>query len=136
MPRTVGRGHSRLLLSAVVLILLFAFTPISKALLRGVDGSFAPTRYSSLALNNPSDAASGILSGQRLRVILTNHTGHNETYHWNATQKGALISLGEETLGNGQSTTISVPSRGADTGKLQVALAGTNVFVTVPVLGS
>jgi hypothetical protein len=120
----------------VVLVLIFGFSPISATLLRAVNGSFAPTRYSSLALRNPSIAAAGLLSGDRVRIILTNHTGHIETYHWSASQKGGLISLGEETLGSGQSTTISVPSRGAVTGKLQVALTGSNVFVTVPVVGS
>jgi hypothetical protein len=136
MPRIVGPGHSRLLISAVVLVLVFAFTPISTTLLKAVHGSFSPERFSSLALKTPSDAAVGLLSGQRVRVVLTNHTGHRETYHWNATQKGGLISLGEETVGNGSSTTIAVPTRGAATGALKVSLAGTNVFVTVPVLGS
>ena len=67
---------------------------------------------------------------------LTNRTGHAKTYHWIATQKGALISLGVQTLDNGRSTTIFVPSRGAVTGKLQIALTGTGIFVTAPILKS
>jgi hypothetical protein len=118
----------------VVLTLLLLFTPISSALLRAVDGSFSPTRYSSLALMNPSDADSGILSGDLVQVELTNHTGRLETYHWSATEKRGLISLGEETLENGRSVTISVPSRGAITGNLSIGLTGTHVFVTVPVV--
>jgi hypothetical protein len=133
LSRPVSR---RLVISCLVLILLFLFTPISKALLRGVDGSFAPTSFSSLALRNPSAASAGVLSGDSIRVKLTNHSGHVETYHWSATQKGGLISLGEETLVNGRSANISIPSRGAVTGTLKISLTGTKVFVTVPVVGT
>jgi hypothetical protein len=105
-------------------------------LVRSVDGSFAPTPYSSLALGNPADAAVGVVIGQPIRVELTNRTGHFETYHWSAQQGGALISLGEEALGSGRSVAISVPSRGAVAGSLRIALNGTNVFVTVPLLKS
>jgi hypothetical protein len=133
MRRIVGPGSSRPLLVLLVIVLLFAFTPISRVLLRAVNGSFAPTPYSSLALGAPSDAAVGFLSGERVPIKLTNRTGHTEAYHWRATQNGALISLGEDTLENGRASTIFVPSRGALTGKLQIALTGTNVFVTVPI---
>jgi hypothetical protein len=115
-------------------VLVFAFTPISRLLLRSVNGSFAPTRFSSLALKTPSDAAEGILVGEPVRVQLSNHTGHLRTYHWSAIQKGGLISLGEETLGNGRVTTISVPTQGAETGTLRIVLNGTGVFVTLPIL--
>ncbi|HEV3187375.1 MAG TPA: hypothetical protein VGZ04_04925 [Acidimicrobiales bacterium] len=117
-------------------IILFGFTPISRVLLRTVDGSFAPSKYSSLALRTPSDAVNGLFAGQPVLVRLTNHTGHLKTYHWNASQNGALISLGEQTLGNGRATTISVPSRGAISGRLRIAISGTNIFVTVPILAS
>lgn len=117
----------------LVVVLLFAFVPISRVLLRSVNGSFAPTPYSSLALGNSSDAAVGFRAGEPVPVKLTNRTGHTEAYHWRATQNGALISLGEDTLENGRSSIILVPSRGALTGTLQIALAGTNVFVTVPI---
>jgi hypothetical protein len=117
-----------------IVVLVFGFTPISRALLRSVDGSFAPSRYNSLALRTPSDAAVGFLAGEPVAVRLTNHTGHIKTYHWSATQGGALISLGEETLDNGRATTILVPTRGAVTGRLRIALSGTSVFVTVPIL--
>jgi len=135
MPRLDGRGYRRLCLCLVLVVLLFGFAPISRGLLRIVDGSFAPTGYSSLALSTPSDAAVGILAGEALPVQLSNHTGHVETYHWSATQSGALISLGEETLGNGRTTTISVPSRGAVAGRLRVALTGTKVYVSVQIVG-
>lgn len=134
MRRIVGPGSSRLLLTLVVLLLLFGFTPISRVLLRSVDGSFAPTPYSSLAVGAPSSGAVNFLAGERVPVELTNRTGQIKTYHWSATQNGALIGLGEETLDSGRTTTISVPSRGAVTGKLRIALTGTNIFVTVPLL--
>jgi hypothetical protein len=134
MPRIDGRGSSRLILAIGVVVLAFGFTPISHALLKSVDGSFAPSRYSSLALKTPSDAAEEFLAGDPVPVRLTNHTGHVKTYHWSATQSGGLISLGEETLDSGGVTTIIVPTRGAATGKLRIAINGTNVFVTVPIL--
>jgi hypothetical protein len=136
MPRILGSGSGRLLLSLLVLVLVFGFTPISKGLLRAVDGSFAPSSYSSLALRNPAEAITGISPGTLIRVNLANHTGRTKTYHWSASQVGSLISLGAETLQNGKSATILVPSRGAVTGSLQISLTGTNVFVTVPVLKS
>jgi len=117
-------------------VLAFAFTPISHVLLRTVDGSFTPSQYSSLALSVPSDGSSGVVTGEQVSVLLTNRTGHAKTYHWSATQKGALISLGEETLDNGRTTTILVPSRGAVTGVLRIGITGTNIFVSVPVLKS
>jgi hypothetical protein len=109
------------------------FTPISHVLLRAVNGSFAPTRYSSLALKTPSEVALGIPAGTTIHVELTNETGHVKTYHWTATQNRALISLGEETVGSGRVTTILVPSRGAVAGRLRISLSGTNVFLTVPI---
>jgi hypothetical protein len=136
MRRIVGPGPSRLLLSVIVLVILFCFTPFSNAMLRVVDGSFAPAHYSSLALPDPTNASAGVLAGESVRVQLTNHSGRTKTYHWSATQQGNLISLGEETLGNGESVTFSVPSRGAVTGTLSVALTGTTVFVTVPIVGT
>jgi hypothetical protein len=129
----VGPGLNRLLLALLVVVLFFAFTPISRALLASVHGSFSPTPYSALALGTPNDAAFGVPSGQSVPAILTNHTGHTKTYHWSATENGTLISLGEVTLKNGRTTTILVPSPGAVTGRLQIALNGTNVFITVPI---
>jgi hypothetical protein len=119
-------------LPLAVLVLVFAFTPISHVLLSSVHGSFAPSPYSSLALRTPSNASVGFLVGNPVDIELANHTGHNETYHWSATEGGALISLGEETVKNGRTTTISVPTRGAKSGTMRVALNGTDVFVTVP----
>ena len=136
MRRIVGPGPSRLLLPVIVFVILFCFTPFSKAMLRVVDGSFATAHYSSLALQDPTDSAAGILPGQPVRVQLTNHTGRTKTYYWSATQRGNLISLGEETLGNGNSVTFAVPSRGAVSGTLSVALTGTTVFVTMPIVGT
>ena len=136
MPRIVGPGSRRLFLPLVILALLLAFAPISRVLLRSVNGSFAPIPYSSLALKVPSDVSVGITAGKPVPVRLTNQTGRQKTYHWSATQNGALISLGEETVGNGRRATISVPSRGAVKGRLRIALSGTNVFITVPLLKS
>jgi hypothetical protein len=136
MSNVGGLRTSRLLLYLVVLVFVFGFSPISRALLHSVDGSFSPTAYSSLALENPNDATVSIVAGKPLAVRLTNRTGHSETYHWSATESGSLISLGEETLDSGHSTTILVPSRGATSGTLRVALTGTNVFLTVPILKS
>jgi hypothetical protein len=114
MPRVVNR----LLLALVVAVLLFAFTPISSA----------------LALRSPSVAGVGVRSGKPVPVQLTNETGHTTTYHWNATQRGALISLGVQTVQSGRTTTFLVPSQGATAGKMQIALKGTNIFITVPIL--
>ncbi|MCU1362465.1 MAG: hypothetical protein JWM55_293 [Acidimicrobiaceae bacterium] len=136
MPRIVGPGSSKALAVVVVLALVFGFTPISRALLRAVDGSFEPSRYSALALRNPSLATQGVLAGESISLLVSNHTGHAETYHWSATQGKALISLGVTTLANGRTTTVSVPSRGAVSGTMKIALSGDNVFVTVPVVGS
>jgi hypothetical protein len=130
MPRVVNR----LLLALIVAALLFAFTPISEALLRLVHGSFAPTPYSSLALRTPSVAAVGVSAGKPIPVQLTNETGHTKTYHWSATQRSGLISLGEQTVQNGRTTTFLVPSQGATAGRLQIRLIGSNVFVTVHIL--
>jgi hypothetical protein len=136
MSRIAGPGSSRILLPLVIVVLVFAFTPISRVLLRTVDGSFTPSPYSSLALRFPSDGSSGVVKGEPVSVQLTNRTGHAKTYHWSATQKGALISLGEETLDNGRTTRILVPSRGAVTGVLRIGITGTNIFITVPILKS
>src|SRR5665213_621185 len=131
MSRIAGPGSSKILFPLVI-----AFTPISQVLLRTVDGSFAPSPYSSLALKAPSDGSSGVVSGKPVSVLLTNRTGRAKTYHWSATQKGALISLGEETLDNGRTTTILIPSRGAVTGVLRIGVTGTKIFITVPILKS
>ena len=136
MPRLVGLGPRRLLLAVLVVVLLFGFTPISRTLLHAVNGSFAQSPYSSLALMTPSDAAVGFVSGDPVPVQLTNHTGQTRTYHWSATEDGALISLGEDTVASGRASAISVPSRGAVNGQLRIALTGTDVFLTVPILSS
>ena len=133
MPRIVDLGPKRLSLVALVVVLALAFTPISHALLRSVNGSFAPSKYSSLALNNPSEST-GILAGEVLRIRLVNHSGHAQTYQWEASEKGSLLSLGAETVDDGHELTFSVPSRGAVTGTMKIALKGTNVYVTVPVV--
>jgi hypothetical protein len=130
MPRVVNR----LLLALIVVLLLFAFTPISSALLRLVHGSFAPAPYSSLALRSPSVASVGVRAGKPIRVQLTNETGHTKTYYWNATQRGALISLGVQTVQSGRTTTFLVPSQGSAAGKMKIALKGTSIFITVPIL--
>jgi hypothetical protein len=136
MPTFVGRGRNWLPIFLVIFIVLFGFTPISGDLLRAVNGGFTPTSYTSLALSTPSEASTGIVAGELVRVRITNHTGSSKTYHWNASEKGALVSLGEETLSSDHSTTLVVPSQGAVKGVLRIGLAGTSVFVTVPVAKS
>jgi len=136
MPRIVGFNSGRPLFALLTIVLLFAFTPISHVLLRSVNGSFAPDPYSSLALETPTGATVGFLAGEPVPVQLSNQTGHTETYHWSATQNGALVSLGEDTLGSGRSSTVLVPSRGAVVGRLRIALTGTDIFVTVPIRSS
>jgi hypothetical protein len=131
-----GVWIGRFFLGLAVVGLVFGFTPISRQLLKAVDGSFAPTPYSSLALSVPSDAATGVPTGLAVPVQLTNHTGHRRTYHWTAEESGALISHGEETLGNGQAISFYIPTRGAVTGTLRIVLQDTHVFITVPVLSS
>jgi hypothetical protein len=78
----------------------------------------------------------GVLSLEPLQVILTNHTGRSKKYRWTAMQKGILISKGEKTLRDGQATTLSISLRGATSGSLRVAITGTNIFLTVPILSS
>lgn len=136
MPRIVGPGLSRLLLILTVVVLLFGFVPISRVLLRSVNGSFSAIPYSSLALKVPSDATAGIPAGKEVVVQLTNKTGQQKTYQWSATQKGTLISLGEDTVGSGQTSVIYIPSKGAVAGSLQILLLGSRVFITVPLVKS
>jgi hypothetical protein len=123
-------------LTIVVIVLALGFSPIARVLLWASSGSFAPTPYTSLSLNDATQATRGVVAGQVIRVKLTNRTGGEKTYHWSATQSGSLLSLGDQTLGAGQAATILVPSRGAAKGTLRIALAGTNIFLTVPVLKS
>jgi hypothetical protein len=124
----------RLLLAVILLALLFGFSPISHVLLRTVDGSFAPSPYSSLALIRPSDAATGVRSGVPVPVRITNKTGHTKTYHWVARQGSRLVSLGEKVVRTGHTATILVPSQGAVAGGMQISLNANGVFVTVPIL--
>jgi hypothetical protein len=125
-----------LLLVLIIAALALGFTPISRALLRSVHGSFTPSGYSSLALKNPPAVDVGIPAGKSIAVELMNGTDHTKTYHWSAKQGGTLISLGEETVRSDQATKILVPSRGATAGSMRIAISGTNIFLTVPILGS
>jgi hypothetical protein len=136
MPRIVGPGSSRLLLSLLVVALLFAFTPLERALMSSVGGSFAQSPYTALAFASPSRAAAGFVVGQSVPIQVSNRSGHTETYHWSATEGHSLISLGERTVPNGQTASILVPSNGAVPGTLRIALAKTDIFLTVPLLKS
>jgi hypothetical protein len=136
MPKINGKVARRLFLSLALAIVLLAFSPISHALLRSVNGSFDPTPYTSLALRTPSDAVTGIRRGVPVQVELTNHSGHTKTYRWLATQAGALISTGSDTLSAGRAKTISIPTKFASKGKLRVGLDDVNIYVTVPILKS
>ena len=133
MPGKKGRaeGTSRYVVFLVVIALVFGFSPISHALLRTVNGSFAPSPYSSLSLAAQANVGVPIFAGTPVKIILTNHTGHIKKYLWSATQNGVLISQGEKTLGDDRSATIRVSSKGAKAGNLQIGLNGTDIFVTV-----
>jgi hypothetical protein len=134
--KAVKLGSNKLLVTVVVAVLLFGFTPISHLLMRSVNGSFAPTTYSSLALDPPSDATLAVKVGSTVRVTLANHTERTKTYRWTATQGGSLISLGTETLQSDGSAVIRVPTRGALAGLLKITLADSQVFITVPLKDS
>jgi hypothetical protein len=131
-----GVWIGRFFLVLVVVGLIFGFSPISRQLLKTVNGSFASTPYSSLALSTPSDAATGVPAGLAIAIQLSNDTRHTNTYHWTAQENGALISRGEQTLGNGQTINLSVPTLGAVAGTLRIVLQDTHVFLTVPILTS
>jgi hypothetical protein len=134
--RRVSFRPKWLSLTLIVLVLVFGFSPISRLLLSTVSGSFSPTPYTSLALKASSHATRGIVAGQPVPVRLVDRTGRPKTYHWSATQNGRLVSLGDEALDSGQAVTILIPTRGATKGALRISLAGTQVFVTVPILRS
>ncbi len=131
MPRIVGPGSRKLLLAIVAVVILFAFSPISRALLASVDGSFSPTPFSSLSLRSPSDPNAGFEVGDLVPVRLTNRTGSTKTYHWEAVQHGVVVSLGERVVRNGHGTDINVPTNLARSGLLRISLTGSDVFVTV-----
>jgi hypothetical protein len=136
MPRINGKIARRLFLSLAIAIVLLAFTSISHVLLRSVNGSFAPSPYTSLALRTPSDAVTGIRKGLPVQVELTNRSGRTRTYRWLATQAGALVGTGLKTLPEGRAETISIPTNRAASGRLRVGLDGTNIYVAVPILKS
>jgi hypothetical protein len=131
MPRIVGSGSSKLRLCAIALVVLFFFTPISKAFLNSVGGSFAPSPFTSLAVRTPSDPSSSFEVGDLVPLRLTNRTGSTKTYQWSATQRGVVISLGEKTVLNGHGVNVNVPTSLAKTGTLRVAIANSRIFVTV-----
>jgi hypothetical protein len=131
-----GGNFGRILVALVVIALLFGFSPISTRLLRLADGSFKPTHYTSLALADPSQVASGISPGSVVPLELTNHTGQITTYHWAATQNGVLISQGSRTMVNGLTAALKIPTQGARNGILTVALEHTRIFVTLRLTAS
>jgi hypothetical protein len=131
MPRIAGSGSSKFRLSIVALIVLFFFTPISRALLSAADGSFAPAPFSSMALRTPADPANAFEVGDLVPIRLTNRTGSTKTYHWRATQLGVVISLGEKTIPNGSGANINVPTSFGKSGNLRISLSGTGVYVTL-----
>jgi hypothetical protein len=136
MPRIVGPGSRTIRLSIIAVVVLFAFTPISRALLASADGSFAPTPYSSLALRTTAGRQQGFPVGDLVPVRLTNRTGSTRTYHWEAVQRGVVVSLGELTVRNGGEANINVSTTYASIGKLTIAIAGSDVFVTASIVKS
>jgi hypothetical protein len=133
MPRVAKPPAKRLIAVIVVTALLFGFSPISRMLLRLVDGSFAPSPYTSLALRNPSLAVTGVKRGTAILVVLSNHTGRTVTYHWRATQADTLIRSGKRTVLNNRVSTLRVSTKLATPGRLRVSLRGTTVYVEVPI---
>lgn len=135
MPGNEGRGNNRtsFVVIVVVIAFLFGFSPISRVLLRVVHGSFAPPPFSSLSLVAPTDLNKDVVIGHSIGVLLANHTGQTENYHWIATQNGVQVHQGEERVGDGHATKILISSRGARAGRLRIALKGTKVFVTVTI---
>ncbi len=136
MPVIKVRGNKSYVIFFVIAVMLFAFGPISRVLLGWVDGSFSPAPYSSLSLVNQAEFDVGVVEGRPVPVLLSNHTGHLQTYSWTATQDGAMISEGEKTLSDGQAVTALISSHGARQGRLRIALNGTDIFVTVSILKS
>lgn len=130
------KSGTKLILPLMAAIAIFGFTPISHGLLRLVNGSFAPKSFTSLALQSPAQAVTGVKKGVTVRAEVTNETGRSRTYTWRATEAGKLVGLGEQRVASGQTATISVSTKYAAKGPLRIKLDGTNVFVTVPVLKS
>jgi hypothetical protein len=126
----------KFILPLVAALAIFGFTPISHGLLRIVNGSFAPTSFTSLALHSPDQAVTGVKKGVVVQVDVRNETGRSRTYKWQATQAGTLVGIGEQRVMNGQTATISVATKFAATGPLRITLEGTNVYVAVPILKS
>jgi|ERR1700722_4679065 hypothetical protein len=136
MPGIIGAGSKRLRIIVLVAVLALAFTPISKVLLSAVNGSFSPTHYSSLAFVNPSQIDEGIRAGRALEVDVVNHSGGRKTYHIEASERGSLIGLGQTTLNNGQSATVSIATLGTTRGTLRIRIVGTGIFLTAPIVKS
>ena len=138
MPGNVGHGKIRgsFAVLVAVMILVFGFSPISRALLELVHGSFSPSPFSSLSLLAKIDLNNGVAAGQPVAVLVANHTGHTQNYHWIATQRGSIIRQGEKTVGNGKAAKLMISSKGTRAGQLRVSLQGTDIFVTVTLIKS
>jgi hypothetical protein len=100
-------------------------------LLNSADGSFAPSPYSALALRTPSNPGTSFEVGDLVPVRLTNRSGTVKTYHWKATQNGVVISLGQKTVPSGHGADINVPTSLGKSGIVRIALAGTDIYVTM-----
>jgi hypothetical protein len=132
--RGKGWGPSKYSLLVIVAVLVFGFSPISRALLRVAHGSFAPAPYTSLSLANTAEIESGVAQGQPVEVTLMNHTGYTTSYQWTATQNHTVLSRGDTVLRNGQVTQLVISSTEATVGRLRIGLVGTDIFVTVSIL--
>jgi hypothetical protein len=120
------------LLSLIVIGLAAGFTPISNRLLHEVNGSFAPTPYSSLALAHSSEVAKGLLAGDTIEAVLSNHTGRTTKYSWTATEDHRLVSKGNRTLRNGETIAFGIGTKGSTGGEMRIALRHSTIFVTIP----
>jgi hypothetical protein len=132
MPAASKNWVLGVLLSLIVIGLVAGFTPISKRLLKEVNGSLAPTRYSSLALAHSSEVRKGLPVGNTIEAVLSNHTGRTTTYSWTATEERRLVGSGNQTLRNGQTITFGIGTRGLTNGEVRIALKHTKIFVTIP----
>ena len=72
--------------------------------------------------------------GDLVPVRVSNRTGSTKTYRWSASQHGVVVSLGEVTLENDHGANINVSTALAHPGALKVALSGSDIFVTVPLV--
>jgi len=126
-------GLSWVAVCVTLITLVLFFNPLATWLTKVTSASFAPTPYSSLSLSNTKLAHTGVHTGSTFSLDVENHTSSDQTYQWRADQFNVVIESGSVTVGPGQTSSFSVDATGALPGSLRVSLAGTSIYVTVPV---